>query len=230
MDLKERTNQATNACQGQAATFMPIHIAPKPVYCFVKRVFDIVFSVLALVILLVPMLIIALIIYIDSPGAMPVYMQPRIGKDGRQFKFYKFRSMIPNAEAMLEQIMDQNEMDGPVFKIRNDPRITRVGRFIRRTSIDELPQLWNILKGDMSFVGPRPPLPREVALYNEEQMQRLKVIPGMTCYWQVQPSRNDLPFDTWLKLDLDYISQRSFKTDFIILCKTVGAVFGMEGE
>lgn len=230
MGKNERKNQAGTGNIRQGATFTPIYVAPKPVYSFFKRGFDIIFSVLALLILIVPMLLIALVIYVDSPGAMPVYMQPRIGKNGRKFRFYKFRSMVPHAEDMLEQILDQNEMDGPVFKIKNDPRITRVGRFIRRTSIDELPQLWNILVGDMSFVGPRPPLPREVALYNEEQMQRLMVTPGMTCYWQVQPSRNDLPFEEWLRLDLKYITERSFKTDFIILLKTVGAVFGMEGE
>lgn len=211
-------------------SFQLIYIDEKPIYSFFKRVFDIVCSILGLFVLSIPLVIIGLIIAIDSPGASPVYVQKRIGKDGREFKFYKFRSMVSGAEKMLDNLLDKNEMDGPVFKIKDDPRITRFGRFIRKTGIDELPQLWNVLKGDMSFVGPRPPLPREAALYNEYQNQRLKVIPGITCYWQVQPHRNDIPFDKWLELDLKYIKDRSFKTDFIILFKTIGAVFGAEGE
>jgi len=138
--------------------------------------------------------------------------------------------MVPNAESMLESLLDKNEMQGPAFKIKEDPRITKFGRMIRRSSIDELPQLWNVLKGDMSLVGPRPPLPREVAMYNEEQLKRLSVTPGITCYWQVQPKRNDMSFDEWLKWDLKYISERSFKTDVTILIKTVGAVCCLEGE
>ena len=133
----------------------------KPVYRFFKRVQDVILSVIALVVLLIPMLIIALAIWIDSPGASPFYKQKRVGINGRVFDFYKFRSMVPNADELLQQYLDQNEMDGPVFKIRNDPRITRVGKWIRKTSLDELPQLLNILKGDMSIVGPRPALVRE---------------------------------------------------------------------
>ena len=138
--------------------------------------------------------------------------------------------MVPNAESMLESLLDKNEMEGPAFKIKEDPRITRFGRLIRKNSIDEFPQLWNVLKGDMSLVGPRPPLPREVSLYNEKQFQKLAVTPGITCYWQVQPKRNNLSFDEWLEWDLKYISERSFKTDISILFKTVGAVCRLEGE
>ena len=138
--------------------------------------------------------------------------------------------MVPNAEKMLDDLLDKNEMDGPAFKMKDDPRITKFGRIIRKTSIDELPQLWNILLGDMSFVGPRPPLPREVEMYNKHQFQRLAVTPGLTCYWQVQPKRNNLSFDEWLELDLKYISERSFGTDVKILFKTIGAVCGLEGE
>lgn len=202
----------------------------KPVYSFFKRCFDVVFSLLGLVVLFVPLLIVALIIVIDSPGASPIYVQDRIGKNGRKFRFYKFRTMVPNADQLLESLLDKNEMQGPVFKIKNDPRITRFGRFIRMTSIDELPQLWNVLKGDMSLVGPRPPIPREVAQYTEEQLRRLDVIPGLTCYWQVQPMRNSLSFDEWLALDMKYIAERNFWIDIKILFKTVGAVFGLEGE
>ena len=205
-------------------------IKKKPIYTFFKRCFDIISAVLGLVILFVPLLLVSLIIVIDSPGASPIYIQERVGKNGRKFKFYKFRSMVPNADAMLEALLDKNEMQGPVFKIRNDPRITRFGRIIRITSIDELPQLWNVLKGDMSLVGPRPPIPREVEQYTQHQHKRLAVTPGLTCYWQVQPKRNSLSFDEWLALDLKYIAERSFWTDLKILFLTVGAVFGLEGE
>jgi lipopolysaccharide/colanic/teichoic acid biosynthesis glycosyltransferase len=182
-----------------------------------------------LIILFIPLLIIALIIFIDSPGASPIYFQERVGKNGKRFKFYKFRSMVPNADTMLDSLLEHNEMDGPAFKIKDDPRITRVGRFIRRTSIDELPQLWNVLIGDMSLVGPRPPLPREVSLYTEQQNQRLLVTPGITCYWQIQPKRNSLSFDEWLALDIKYIRERSLKTDITILYKTIGVVLSQEG-
>lgn len=213
---------------GDSASF--ISIPHKPGYCFCKRCFDIVCSFLGLLILLLPLLIVSLVIVIDSPGASPIFVQDRVGKNGKVFRFYKFRSMVPNADKMLDSLLDQNEMDGPAFKMKDDPRITRVGKFIRKTSIDELPQLWNILQGDMSFVGPRPPLPREVALYTEYQAQRLKVIPGLTCYWQIQPRRNSLSFDEWLAMDLKYITERNFKVDLLVIFRTLGSVFGSEGE
>lgn len=202
----------------------------KRFYWMGRRAQDIFFSLLALIILAVPMLIIALVIWIDSPGASPIFSQDRVGRDGRVFKFYKFRSMVPNAEAKLHEVLEQNEMDGPVFKMKNDPRITRVGRFIRKTSIDELPQLINILKGDMSIVGPRPALPREVAEYGEYEMQRLYVTPGLTCYWQIQPNRNELTFDEWMDLDLKYIQDRSFWLDWKLIILTIVAVLKMYGE
>lgn len=207
-----------------------LNIEKKSGYSFWKRFFDIVISVVALVILAVPFLIIALIIIIDSPGASPIFVQERVGRDGKKFRFYKFRTMIPNADAKLSELLDKNEMEGPVFKIKDDPRITRVGRFMRKTGLDELPQLWNVLRGSMSLVGPRPPLAREVEQYDEHQLKRLSVMPGITCYWQIQPKRNSLSFEEWIELDFKYIRERSFKTDIIILFKTVGAVFGMEGE
>ncbi len=206
-----------------------IDVPEKPFYCFCKRVFDIVCSFLGLLVLLIPLLIVAVIIVIDCPGASPIYVQDRVGKNGKIFKFYKFRSMVPNAENMLDSLLEKNEMDGPAFKMKDDPRITRFGHFIRRTSIDELPQFWNILKGDMSFVGPRPPLPREVEQYNEYQLQRLKVTPGLTCYWQIQPRRNELSFDEWLEWDLKYIEERNMRIDILTIFKTIGAVCGMEG-
>ena len=221
----------TNAENNIQETKQPamVQVQSKPVYEFFKRCFDIVFSVFALLVLFVPLCIVALVIVIDSPGASPIYIQNRVGKNGKEFKFYKFRSMVPNAESMLDSLLAQNEMEGPAFKIKEDPRITKFGRIIRRACIDELPQLINILKGDMSFVGPRPPLPREVEMYNEYQLQRLSVIPGLTCYWQVQPERNSISFDDWMECDMRYIRERSLKTDIKIMLKTVSTVFSMEG-
>lgn len=207
-----------------------IQVLDKPIYSFFKRAFDIVFSSICLLLLILPMLIIALIIVIDSPGASPIYVQWRVGKNGKKFKFYKFRSMVPNADDMLESLLLQNEMTGPVFKMKNDPRITRFGSFIRKSSIDELPQFWNVLKGDMSLVGPRPPLPHEVEKYSPQQYARLLITPGITCYWQTQPRRNSLSFDEWLDLDLKYIKERNFILDIKLLFKTVAVMFSLEGE
>lgn len=196
------------------------------VYQIVKRFFDIVLSVLALILLSPVFLITAVIIKLDSKGPV-IYSQQRIGKNGRPFKLYKFRSMYPDAEEMLKTIRHLNEADGPVFKIAHDPRVTRVGRFIRKVSIDELPQLVNIMKGEMSIVGPRPPLLNEVEQYTPYQMQRLEALPGLTCYWQIS-GRSDLSFDKWVALDLKYISERSIWVDFIIILKTVPVVlFGL---
>lgn len=202
----------------------------KRLYQAMRRMQDVVLSLLALIVLAIPMLIVALVIWIDSPGASPVFSQERVGRDGKRFKLYKFRSMVPQAEKQLEEYLDQNEMDGPVFKIKGDPRITRVGRLIRKTSIDELPQLINVLKNDMSIVGPRPPLPREFEQYNEYQKQRLYIKPGLTCYWQVQPNRNNLSFDEWVDLDLQYIQDRNFWLDWKLIVLTIVAIFNMYGE
>lgn len=199
-------------------------------YWFGRRTQDLIVAITGLLLLWPLMLLVAIVIMIDSPGAGPIFAQTRVGRDGKEFTFYKFRSMHPHAEQKLEELLPHNEMQGPVFKIKNDPRITRVGRFIRMTSIDELPQLWNILKGDMSIVGPRPGLPREVEQYDEYARQRLLVQPGLTCLWQIQPSRNTLTFDEWLELDLQYIRERSFALDWKIILKTFGAVLGMNGE
>lgn len=189
-------------------------------YWIGRRVQDIILSFLALIVLSPLMLVIALAIVIDDPGAGPIFSQTRVGRGGKTFKFYKFRSMCPNAEAKLEELLEKNEMDGPVFKIKEDPRITRVGHFIRKTSLDELPQLWNILKGDMSIVGPRPALPREVEQYSAYELQRLYITPGLSCYWQIEPNRNDLSFDEWVDLDVKYIQERSFLVDWKIIFKT----------
>lgn len=199
-------------------------------YWIVRRAQDIFFSALALIVLSPVFLILAVAIFIDDPKGSPIFSQSRCGRDGKTFKFYKFRSMCVDAEAKLDGLLKDNEMDGPVFKIKDDPRITRVGHFIRKTSLDELPQLWNILKGDMSIVGPRPPLPREVEQYDDYQRQRLYVTPGLTCYWQIQPDRNHLSFDEWLELDLRYIRERSFFVDWKIIFLTVRAVLFGHGE
>jgi len=194
-----------------------------------RRTQDVFFSALAILVLWPLMLLVAVIIMIDSPGAGPIFAQTRIGRDGKPFTFYKFRSMCPNAEEKLDELLPYNEMEGPTFKIKEDPRITRVGKFIRKTSIDELPQLWNVLKGDMSIVGPRPGLPREVEQYDDYAHQRLLVQPGLTCYWQIQPNRNSLSFEEWLELDIKYINERSFVTDWKIIFATIGAVLNMDG-
>ncbi len=199
-------------------------------YWKARRTHDVILSLGALLVLWPFMLIVALVIVIDSPGAGPIFAQTRIGRDGKPFTFYKFRTMRPNAEAELEQLLAYNEMEGPVFKIKEDPRITRIGKFLRRSSIDELPQLWNVLKGDMSLVGPRPAIPREVEQYDDYARQRLIVTPGLTCLWQIQPNRNSLTFEEWMELDIRYIEQRSLKNDWKIICATFGAVLGMNGE
>lgn len=196
----------------------------KHFYMFFKRLFDVICSISA-IILLSPLLIItSILIKADSKGPV-LFKQKRCGKDGKEFTMYKFRSMVVNAEDMLKDLLDKNEQTGPVFKIKEDPRITRIGKFIRRTSIDELPQLFNILKGDMSIVGPRPPLPREVKQYDSYQRLRLSVKPGLTCYWQVM-GRDSIGFDKWVELDIKYIMERSIWVDLSLIFKTFRVFFG----
>lgn len=200
----------------------------KPFYEAVKRFFDVVLSVIGLILLSPLFLITAILIRLESRGGA-FYVSERVGKDGKRFQMYKFRSMYEEADKHLQELMDQNEIkDGPAFKMTFDPRITRIGRFLRKTSIDELPQLLNIIKGDMTIVGPRPPLPHEVADYTPYQMQRLGVKQGLTCYWQCS-GRNNIGFVEWVELDLKYIRERSFLTDLKIILKTFGAVFTMDG-
>ena len=200
------------------------------IYLTVKRIQDVVLSLFALIVLSPLLLLLAAVIWIDDPHASPIFAQVRCGKDGRKFKFYKFRSMCANAEERLTELLKYNEMQGPAFKIKNDPRITRVGAFLRKTSLDELPQLVNILKGDMSIVGPRPSLPREVQQYTPYQRQRLSVMPGLTCYWQVQPHRNALSFDEWVELDVRYIKERNYLLDWKLVFLTVKVMACGEGE
>ena len=199
-------------------------------YWVLRRAQDIVFSLLALILLAPLALVISLAIVLDSPGDGAIFRQRRVGRDGKLFWLYKFRTMCPDAEKRLNELLKLNQMDGPVFKIKGDPRITRVGRFLRKTSLDELPQLLNVLRGDMSIVGPRPALPREVELYSDYQRQRLYVTPGLSCYWQITPHRNEMSFDEWVALDLKYIQERSFWVDWKIIFLTVRAMLMKYGE
>ncbi len=201
----------------------------KRTYLCVKRVQDFILSALALILLSPLLLLIALAVVIDDPQGGPVFSQIRCGKEGKPFRLYKFRTMCVDAEARLTELLPYNEMDGPAFKIHNDPRITRFGRFLRSAGLDELPQLVNILKGDMSIVGPRPPLPREVEEYTPVQRQRLAVTPGLTCFWQVSSCRNSLNFDTWVEMDLRYIREQSWLLDWKLIFQTVWAVLRREG-
>lgn len=198
------------------------------VYLFMKRAMDIVLSLIGIIVLSPLLLAVAIAIYLDDPTGSPIFIQDRIGKDGKPFRFYKFRSMVVNAEAQLEALQSMNEMDGPVFKIKNDPRVTRIGRFIRRTSIDELPQLFNILKGDMSLVGPRPPLPREVMQYGPYERQRLLVKPGLTCYWQAR-GRNEIKFQEWMEMDMEYVHHHDLWVDIKLIFMTARAVIMGKG-
>ncbi|CAM2064265.1 Sugar transferase [Sulfidibacter corallicola] len=191
-------------------------------FYWLKRIFDIFAS--SFLLLCLSPLFIFLILIIKRDGGPAFYSQIRIGRHGREFKFWKFRSMVVNADKMKDQLMQQNESTGGViFKMKNDPRITSVGRIIRKLSIDELPQLWNVLRGDMSLVGPRPPLPREVALYTSEERRRLEAEQGITCIWQVS-GRSDIPFDDQVKLDVEYIQNESLWNDIKLLLKTIPAV------
>lgn len=202
--------------------------APKPVYEFFKRVFDILLSSLALIVLSPLFLVVAIAIKAQDGGNV-FFKQIRLTKGGKEFGMYKFRSMCIDAESKLEALMDQNEMEGPAFKMENDPRITKVGRFIRKTSIDELPQLVNIIKGEMSIIGPRPPLVREVKEYTPYQMHRLDVKTGLSCYRECYGRSNIHNFDEWVESDLKYIRERSLWTDLKVILLTVKVVLTGEG-
>ena len=195
------------------------------VYLFLKRLIDIVGSGLGILILIPVFLIIGILIKLEDPKGSVFFSQKRNGLNGKEFNMYKFRSMVHNAEDLLESLMSKNEMDGPVFKIKDDPRITKIGKFIRKTSLDELPQLFNVLKGDMSLVGPRPPIPREVIQYNKYHYQILLVKPGITCYWQIS-GRNNIDFDEWVELDLKYIKERNLFKDIYIILMTLPVLLG----
>ena len=187
-----------------------------------KRLMDIGVSLVAMLVFLPLTVVLGAAIKLDSPGPV-FFVQPRVGKDGRLFRLYKFRSMFRDADRLKQSLQQMNEAEGPVFKIKRDPRITRVGAFLRKTSLDELPQFINVLRGEMSLVGPRPPLPLEVEKYTDYQRGRLAARPGLTCLWQVQ-GRSSISFDRWVELDLEYIRNQSLWLDIKILLKTIPAV------
>ena len=195
-----------------------------------KRLFDIFFATLILLFFLPLMAIIAIVIVIDDPHGRPFYKQIRVGRHGKEFYMYKFRTMRVNADKMIEELAKRNEMDGPVFKIKDDPRITRVGKYLRKLSLDELMQFFNVLKGDMSLVGPRPPLPREVKYYTDYQKLRLLVTPGITCTWQISRNRNDIPFEQWVEMDIEYIQTRTYLNDIKIMLETPIAMLTATGR
>jgi len=196
-------------------------------YRVVKRLFDI-FAALGGLILLAPLLpFIVLLIKLETDGPI-LFRQLRAGKRGRLFQCYKFRSMEVRAEERKEELQHLNEATGAAFKIKNDPRITGVGRFLRQSSLDEFPQLLNVLKGDMSIVGPRPQIPEEVRQYTPQQALRLLVKPGLTCLWQIS-GRSQLDFEEWMTLDLEYVKQHNLRFDFMILCNTLPAVIERKG-
>jgi len=196
-------------------------------YCIAKRIFDVnvALFILLLVLPLIPVIII--LIKIDTKGSL-FYKQKRVGKNRKEFDLYKFRSMVKGADKTVESLRQLSDSDGPIFKLKNDPRITKVGQFLRHSSIDELPQLINVVKGEMSIVGPRPNLPSEVAHYLPWQEKRLEVTPGITCFWQVA-GRSHIGFQEWMRLDLEYINKRSFRTDLKIILKTFPAVIARKG-
>ncbi|MEH7367685.1 sugar transferase, partial [Priestia megaterium] len=197
----------------------------KPMYLFTKRSMDVIGSVFGLIVLSLVFVIVGVLIKIEDPRGSIFFSQKRIGHNGKEFNMYKFRSMVSDAEEKLSALLKYNETTGAMFKMKNDPRVTRIGQFIRKTSIDELPQLWNVLKGDMSLVGPRPPLPREVSMYTKHDKQRLLVKPGCTGLWQVN-GRSSLGFEEMVNLDIQYIQKRNVFFDFKIILKTILLVFG----
>ena len=222
--LKEITETATGPSISQVE--LP-DMKEDRMFALLKRVCDIASASFVLLFFLPVIPVIILLIKLDSPGPV-LYRQTREGKDGRVFDFYKFRSMFVGAENIIGVLRPLSGVDGPVFKLKEDPRVTRVGRFLRRSSLDELPQLLNVIKGDMSMVGPRPNLPSEVSHYLPWQKRRLDVTPGITCFWQIS-GRSHIGFQEWMRLDLEYIRQRSLMTDLKIILKTIPAVIARKG-
>ncbi len=216
-------------CTGVRETLKSSKIIPNggKIYKFFKRAMDILISSLALLILLIPMAVVALIIYVNDKGN-PIFSQVRLTENGEPFRMYKFRSMCMNADEKFQEVQKQNQTDGLAFKSENDPRITKIGKFIRATSIDELPQFWNVLKGDMSIIGPRPPLPREVVLYTPRHMERLRVKGGLSCICQCE-GRSDMGFEEWVETDIHYVKHRNLLMDLKLFFKTILVVIMKKG-
>ena len=217
-----------NLLESKAVLLNKDKIKSRFIYHGMKRLFDIVAATCGIIILSPLMIIIAVLIKAEDHGPI-FYKQVRVGKNGKTFKMYKFRSMFINADKMLDKLKEQNDVDGPMFKMKDDPRVTKIGHFIRKHSLDELPQFFNVLKGDMSLVGPRPPLPSEVEEYSEYDKQRLFVIPGCTGLWQAT-ERNEVGFNEMVQLDIQYIQRASFTFDLWIIWKTVCIVIKPNGS
>jgi len=227
-DIQLNLTNAFTSIIGNEKFLTFINVPYKPGAIAAKKFMDITVSIILLLILSPLMLIIALLIKLTSKGPI-IYRQARVGLRGRQFDLYKFRSMVADADKIRVDLESKNEMDGPTFKIKDDPRITPIGKLLRRTGFDELPQLINVLKGEMSLIGPRPPLKSETEQYKRWQLRRLSVKPGLSCFWQIIPDRNSVKFEKWMELDLAYIDNWSLRLDFIILVKTIKTVFQRTG-
>lgn len=210
------------------STFEKVRTNETQLYLISKRFLDIAGSLAGLILLSPLFLIVGMLIKLEDWESPIFFKQKRAGKNGDIFYMYKFRSMVSNAEELKASLIKYNEATGPVFKIRLDPRVTKIGRFLRKTSIDELPQLFNVLKGEMSLVGPRPALPNEVALYNNYEKQRLMITPGLTCLWQIN-GRSNISFQEWVEMDLNYIRQRCLLLDIKLILKTIIVLFGSKG-
>ncbi|ANZ59024.1 multidrug MFS transporter [Fructilactobacillus lindneri] len=210
----------TSTTSGKEVWLNPKSVQNRPVYFAIKRITDVLFSSLGLIVLSPLFLTLSLLVKFDGSRGNVFYVQERVGKNGKHFNMYKFRSMIPNAYAELDKLKSYNEVDGAMFKMKDDPRITKIGKFIRKYSLDELPQLINVIAGQMSLVGPRPPIPSEVAEYTKYDMQRLLVVPGCTGLWQVT-DRNNTDFNGAVKLDIKYIQKSCFTYDMKIMFETV---------
>lgn len=228
---KDSKINLTNAIKTEIANvkFLTFINIPHNQYSLaIKRILDINISLFLLIILSPFLIITGILIKVTSPGPV-LFKQRRVGLRGRPFNLYKFRTMVIDAENIKKELADKNEMDGPVFKIKDDPRITGIGKLLRKTGLDELPQLFNILKGEMSLIGPRPPLHSETIQYKRWQLRRLSIKPGLSCFWQIKPDRNSIKFEKWMEMDLAYIDNWSLRLDFIIFLKTIKTVFQRSG-
>ena len=221
----------SNAVKTQIADhkFLTFINVPHNTYALAtKKIVDLFGALIGIIVLSPVLILITLLIRFTSHGPA-IYKQPRVGLRGRQFELYKFRTMVANADDLRKDLEEQNEADGPAFKIKDDPRITKIGGILRKTGLDELPQLFNILKGEMSMIGPRPPLPEETVQYQRWQLRRLSVKPGLSCFWQIKPDRNNIKFEKWMEMDLAYIDNWSLRLDFVILVKTLKTIFQRTG-
>lgn len=231
LKYKDSNFKLTNAIKTEIGNekFLTFSNIPHNLYALaIKKIMDISISLFLIITLSPALIAISLLIKLTSPGPV-IFRQSRVGLRGRQFSLFKFRTMVVNAEILRKELEAENEVDGPVFKIRDDPRVTKIGKFLRKTGLDELPQLFNILKGEMSLIGPRPPLFEETKSYKRWQLRRLSVKPGLSCFWQIKPDRNNIKFEKWMEMDLAYIDNWSLRLDFVILLKTILTVFQRTG-